>query len=243
MLSLYVKKLNIMKVQIWSDVQCPFCYIGKRRFEEALFGFEHSNVIEIEWKSFLLNPTLKTDPSISVYQSLSDSKGWQMDYTRQVSNQVTEMAAQVGLNFNFDQAVVANSFNAHRLSHLAKKYNKGNELEELLFKAYFTEGKNIDDTKVLTEIGLSVGLNESEVKQTLATNNYNDDVHRDVYEAQTLNVRGVPFFVMDNRYAISGAQATEVFLNTLQTAYSEWQKQPAELNVTDGPTCEPGGDC
>ncbi len=232
-----------MKVQIWSDVQCPFCYIGKRRFEEALANFAHSSEVEIEWKSFLLNPTLKTNPDISVYQSLADSKGWQLDYAKQVTGQVTEMAEQVGLAFNFDQAVVANSFNAHRLSHLAKKYNKGNALEEQLFKAYFTEGKNIDDAEVLTEIGVSVGLDEAEVKQKLSTNAYTDDVYRDVYEAQTLNVRGVPFFVMDNRYAVSGAQATEVFLNTLQTAYAEWQEQPVELNVTDGPSCEPGGDC
>lgn len=153
------------------------------------------------------------------------------------------MAAQVGLTYNFDQAVVANSFNAHRLSHLAKNHNKGDALEEQLFKAYFTDGKNIDDTKVLTEIGVAVGLDEAEVIETLATNAYHDDVYRDVYEAQTLNIRGVPFFVMDNRYAVSGAQATEVFLNTLQTAYTEWQKQPIELNVTDGPSCEPGGEC
>lgn len=232
-----------MKVQIWSDVQCPFCYIGKRRFEEALSVFDHSKKIEIEWKSFLLNPTLKTDPNISVYQSLADSKGWQMDYAKQVTGQVAEMAAQVGLNFNFDQAVVANSFNAHRLSHLAKQYNKGDALEEQLFKAYFTEGKNIDDAGVLTEIALSVGLDETEVKETLSTNAYTDDVNRDVYEAQTLNIRGVPFFVVDNRYAVSGAQASEVFLNTLQTAYTEWQKQPAGLNVSDGPSCEPGGEC
>jgi predicted DsbA family dithiol-disulfide isomerase len=232
-----------MKVQIWSDVRCPFCYIGKRRFEEALSAFEHSNDIEIEWKSFLLDPTLKTDPNISLYQSLSDSKGWQLDYTKQVSNQVTEMAAQVGLTFNFDRAVVANSFKAHRLSHLAKRYGQGDTMEEQLFKAYFTDGKNIDDTNVLTEIGLSVGLNEAEMKETLATNDYSDDVYRDVYEAQTLNVRGVPFFVMDNRYAVSGAQATEVFLNTLQTAYAEWQDKPKELNVIDGPSCEPGGEC
>ncbi|WP_342645155.1 DsbA family oxidoreductase [Mucilaginibacter sp. CSA2-8R] len=232
-----------MKVQIWSDVQCPFCYIGKRRFEEALSSFEHSSEIEIEWKSFLLNPTLKTDPTISVYQSLSDSKGWQMDYARQVTDQVTEMAAQVGLTYNFDRAVVANSFNAHRLSHLAKKYDKGDALEEQLFKAYFTEGKNIDDAEMLTEIGLSVGLDEAEVKQTLATNAYSDDVHRDVYEAQTLNIRGVPFFVVDNQYAVSGAQPTEVFLNTLQTAYTGFKKRSIQLNVTDGPSCEPGGDC
>lgn len=206
-------------------------------------AFNHSDEIEVEWKSFLLNPTLKTDPNISVYQSLADSKGWQIDYAKQVTRQVTEMAEQVGLNFNFDQAVVANSFNAHRLSHLAKQYNKGDALEEQLFKAYFTEGKNIDDVAILTEIGISVGLDETEVKEMLATNAYTDDVNRDVYEAQTLNIRGVPFFVVNNRYAVSGAQATEVFLNTLQTAYAEWQKQPVELSVTDGPNCEPGGEC
>lgn len=233
-----------MKVQIWSDVMCPFCYIGKRRFEEALSAFIHSSEVEIEWKSFQLNPALQTNPDISVHQSLADSKGWQLDYAKQVTEQVSEMAAQVNLAFNFDRAVVANSFNAHRFSHLAKKHSLSNEAEEQLFSAYFTEGKNIDDTDTLVELGSEIGLDTNEVRSVLDNpQTYAADVHQDIYEAETLGIRGVPFFVVNNQYAVSGAQATEVFLNTLNTAYAEWKQQPKGLEVTDGPSCDVDGNC
>ncbi|WP_345951683.1 DsbA family oxidoreductase [Mucilaginibacter sp. PAMB04274] len=232
-----------MKVQIWSDVMCPFCYIGKRHFEEALSAFEHNDVVEVEWKSFQLNPALKTNPDISVYQSLADSKGWNLDYAKQLSNQVTEMAEQAGLQYNFDRAVVANSFNAHRLSHLAKKHGLGDALEERLFKAYFTDGLNIDDKEALVNISTEIGLKAEEVTAVVDSNVYADEVYQDIHEAETLNIRGVPFFVINNRYAVSGAQATEVFLNTMKTAYSEWQLQPKNLEITDGPSCDADGNC
>src|ERR1700744_3335374 len=118
-----------MKIEIWSDVMCPFCYIGKRRFEDALQQFAHKNEVEVEWKSFQLNPDMKTDPSLNINQYLADIKGWNLDYARQMNDHVTEMAAQVGLEYDFDKAVVANSFNAHRLSHLAKKHGLGDAAE------------------------------------------------------------------------------------------------------------------
>ncbi|QJD95127.1 DsbA family oxidoreductase [Mucilaginibacter robiniae] len=231
-----------MKVEIWSDVMCPFCYIGKRRFEEALSHFDHQDEVQVEWKSFQLNPLLKTDTSISVYQSLADSKGWQPEYARQVTEQVTELAAQVGLTYNFDFAVVANSFNAHRLSQLAKKHNLSDAAEEQLFRAYFTDGKNIDDQDTLLDIGLRIGLDAEEVKQALQSDAYTNAVHQDIYEAETLNIRGVPFFVLDDKYAVSGAQPAEVFLNTLQTAYLD-QQQETTTSATEGPACDADGNC
>jgi len=233
-----------MKVQIWSDVMCPFCYIGKRRFEEALTAFSHQDKVEIEWKSFQLNPTLKTNTQINVYESLAESKGWQLDYAKQVTGQVAEMAAQVGLDFNFDKAVVANSFNAHRFSHLAKKHNLGDAAEEQLFRAYFTDGKNVDDADTLVDLGASIGLDAAEIRDALNDKEaYAADVHQDVFEAETLGIRGVPFFVMDNKYAVSGAQATDVFVNTLNTAYQEWEQGNNGLSVTEGPTCDIDGNC
>jgi predicted DsbA family dithiol-disulfide isomerase len=233
-----------MKVQIWSDVMCPFCYIGKRRFEEALTAFSHQDKVEIEWKSFQLNPALKTDTQLNVYQSLANSKGWQLEYAKQVTNQVAEMAAQVGLDFNFDRAVVANSFNAHRFSHLAKQHNLGDAAEEQLFRAYFTDGENIDDIDTLVNLGKNIGLNETEVRDTLNNKEaYAAEVHQDIFEAETLGIRGVPFFVMNDKYAVSGAQATDVFLNTLNTAYQEWEQQSNALIVTNGPSCDIDGDC
>jgi predicted DsbA family dithiol-disulfide isomerase len=233
-----------MKVQIWSDVMCPFCYIGKRRFEEALAAFNQHNKVEIEWKSFQLNPTLKTDTQTNVYQSLADSKGWQLDYAKQVTGQVADMAAQVGLDFNFDRAVVANSFNAHRFSHLAKKYYLGNAVEEQLFRAYFTNGQNVDDIDTLVELGTNIGLDATEIRDVLNNKEtYAADVHQDIYEAETLGIRGVPFFVMNDKYAVSGAQATDVFLNTLNTAYREWEQEGNGLTVTEGPSCDVDGNC
>lgn len=234
-----------MKVQIWSDVMCPFCYIGKRRFEEALTAFGQQDKVEIEWKSFQLNPSLKTDTQISVYQSLADSKGWQLDYAKQVTAQVAEMASQVGLDFNFDQAVVANSFNAHRFSHFAKQHNLGDAAEEQLFRAYFTDGLNIDDQYTLVELGIKIGLDANEVRKTLNnTEAFAGEVRQDISEAETLGIRGVPFFVMNDKYAVSGAQATDVFLNTLNTAYQEWEQEEGNgFTVTEGPSCDVDGNC
>jgi predicted DsbA family dithiol-disulfide isomerase len=233
-----------MKVKIWSDVMCPFCYIGKRRFEQALATSPFKDQIEIEWKSFQLNPTLQTNPNISTHQYLADIKGWTPDYALQLNNQVTEMAEQVGLDYNLDIAVVANSFKAHRFSHLAKQHGLGDAAEEALFNAYFTAGKNIDDTSALIEIGTQIGLDAQLVKETLESNAFADEVDQDIHEAETLGIRGVPFFVMNDKYAVSGAQASEVFFNTLVTAFAEWQQQqPSGLKVIEGPTCDLDGNC
>ena len=234
-----------MKVEIWSDVMCPFCYIGKRRFEDALQQFEHKDKIEVEWKSFQLNPNMKTDPSININQYLADVKGWNLEYAQQMNNHVTEMAAQVGLTYDFDKAVVANSFNAHRLSHFAKKHGLGAAAEEALFNAYFTEGKNIDDHDTLTELGVSLGLNAEDVKQTLDSYDFADAVKRDITEAQHLGIQGVPFFVMNNKYGVSGAQAVPVFSETLEKSFAEWQQENAQpkLTIIEGESCTPDGDC
>ncbi|HEY2581347.1 MAG TPA: DsbA family oxidoreductase [Mucilaginibacter sp.] len=234
-----------MKVEIWSDVMCPFCYIGKRRFEDALAHFEHKDDVEIEWKSFQLNPDMKTNPDISINQYLADVKGWTLDYTRQMNAHVTQMAAEAGLTYNFDKAVVANSFNAHRFSHLAKKHGLGIEAEEQLFRAYFTEGKNIDSEETLIKLGEELGLDPTEIKQTLDSDAYANEVKQDIAEAQYLGIRGVPFFVLNNKYAISGAQAVLVFEETLENAFSEWQKENPKprFEVIEGESCGPDGDC
>ncbi|MBS1504268.1 MAG: DsbA family oxidoreductase, partial [Bacteroidetes bacterium] len=147
-----------MKIEIWSDVMCPFCYIGKRRFESAMNDFSHKDQLEVEWKSFQLNPYMKTDPSVNINQYLAEAKGITADHARQLNDYVTGMAAKEGLKYDFDKAIVANSFDAHRLSHLAKRHGLSDEMEEALFKAYFTEGKNTDDKQTLADLGASVGL-------------------------------------------------------------------------------------
>ena len=207
-----------MKVEIWSDVMCPFCYIGKRRLEEALTQFANADSVEISWKSYQLNPGLKTDPSISIHQHLANIKGLDLEAAKQMNQQVTEMAESVGLTYDFDHAILANSFDAHRLSHLAAQKGLGNAAQEALFKAYFTEGKNIADKETLIALGEGIGLTAADVKQMLSTNAFADAVKHDIAEAQQLGVRGVPFFVFDRKFAISGAQPTAVFLQTLKKA-------------------------
>ncbi len=234
-----------MKIEIWSDVMCPFCYIGKRRFEDALQKSGHDKDIEIEWKSFQLNPDMKTDPTINIDQYLADIKGFSIDHAKQLNAQVTQMAAEAGLTYNFNRAVVANSFNAHRFSHLAKKHGLGDAAEEALFKAYFTEGKNIDDTTTLIELGTAIGLNADEIKATLESDAYAEDVKHDVAEAQQLGIRGVPFFVMNRKYGVSGAQAVPVFEETIEKAFAEWQQENPKpsLEVIEGDSCGIDGDC
>jgi predicted DsbA family dithiol-disulfide isomerase len=232
-----------MKVEIWSDVMCPFCYIGKRRFEDALGKSIHKDEIEIEWKSFQLNPDMVTDPGININQYLAGVKGWSLEQAKEMNAHVTEMAAEAGLTYNFDKAVVANSFKAHRFTHLAKKHGLGDVAEEQLFKAYFTDGKNTDDINTLIELGTAIGLDAAEVKQTLESDAFAEEVKFDIYESQQLGVRGVPFFVLDRKYGVSGAQSVPVFEETIEKAFTEWQQANPKLDIIEGESCGPDGNC
>lgn len=224
---------------------CPFCYIGKRKFEAALAQFPHKEQINIVWKSFQLNPDMKSEPGKSTIQHLSEVKGWSLEEARRITSQVTGMAREVGLTYDFDKAVVANSWDAHRLIQLAKKHGLGDAAEEVLFRAYFTEGRDTADHATLLDLGKSIGLDGGEVTAMLQSDQFGQAVEQDIYEAQQVGVRGVPFFVLNRKYAVSGAQAPETFLGALQTAWPEWEKaQPvlAELQA-DGPVCAPGEVC
>ncbi|MCC7465684.1 MAG: DsbA family oxidoreductase [Saprospiraceae bacterium] len=207
-----------MKIEIWSDVVCPFCYIGKRKLEQALEQFPHRDQVEITWKSFQLDPETPVNGG-DYLQYLATRKGWSLDYTRQLTQQVTQMASNAGLEYHLEKAITANSFDAHRVAHLASTKGLGDGMAEALFKAHFVEGKSISDHKTLTEIGTAVGLEANEVSQLLASKQFTEEVQKDIQEARQLQISGVPFFVVDRKYAISGAQDTSVFLQTLQAAF------------------------
>jgi len=235
-----------MKVEIWSDVMCPFCYIGKRRFENALQQFSNKSEVEIVWKSFQLNPAMKTDPGKNINEYLAETKGWTLSYARQMNDYVTNMAKEVGLQYDFDKAIVANSFDAHRLIQFAKENGKGDEIEERLFRAYFTEGKNTADHTTLIQLGTEIGLDADAIKKILDSNQYADKVEHDIYEAMQIGVRGVPYFVLNDRYAVSGAQASETFLGALNKAWDEYEKEKPALKNIAGDTasvCKPDGEC
>lgn len=208
-----------MKVEIWSDVMCPFCYIGKRRFEHALKNFEHSDEVEIIWRSFQLNPDMETDADANINEYLAEVKGWSLDQARQMNQRVTNMAADEGLEYNMEQAVVANSYDAHRLVQFAKDHGKGDEMEELLFKSYFTDGKNIADHQTLVNLADQIGLDPAEAENVLQSNKYSNAVDHDIQLAKNINITGVPFFLFDRRFAISGAQETEAFLKALKQTW------------------------
>ena len=234
-----------MKIEIWSDVICPFCYIGKRNLETALEQFADQKNIEIVWKSFQLDPTIPEIANESHTEDLVKRKGMPAEQVQGMLANVTEMAKKVGLDYHLEKSVVVNSQKAHQLIQFAKSKKLGNEAEERLFKAFFTEGKNIADTETLVQLGKDFGLEESEIKANLENEKFKYEIAQDIQEAQKIGVTGVPFFVFDRKYAISGAQPTEAFLETLTKSFNEWRKTNPEtkLEVTEGNSCSVDGKC
>lgn len=208
-----------MEVKIWSDVRCPFCYIGKRKFEAALAEFAHNDEVNITWKSFELDPNLQTVEDTNIYEYFSTAKGIPKEQAIGMFDNVTQVAAEVGLDFKLEKSVVANSFKAHRLIQLAKTMNLGDEIEEELFRIHFMEGKNIDDESVLLASGKHIGIPETTITALFNSDDFEAEVRIDQLEAQRIGIRGVPFFVFDDKYAVSGAQAPEIFLQTLEKAW------------------------
>jgi len=234
-----------MKVDIWSDIRCPFCYIGKRKFEKALSTFPQRNKVEVIWHSFELDPTAKTDTTKDVYTYLAEIKGQSREWSVQMHDNIKQTAYEVGLTYNFDKAVIANSFNAHRLIHMAKEAGKGDAAKEALLKAYFTDGKNIDDTETLAVIGASIGLDKQAVSNMLASKKYTKEVRADEDKAREYGINGVPFFVLNDKYGISGAQSPETFSSALQQAWAEYEAAHPTLVMTetDGDVCDVNGNC
>lgn len=238
---------NKMKVEVWSDVMCPFCYIGKRNYEKGLQQFADANDIELVWKSFQLDPGISNDPEdrLDTYDYLSQRKGISRDHVIQMHDQVTRMASNAGLEYHLDKTVMVNSFKAHRFLQLAKEKGLGDEAEEQLFYANFTEGKDFSDTEVLIELGKKIGLSEADVTESLTNEKYVIKVNDDIQDARRIGVTGVPFFVFDNKYAVSGAQPPEAFAQVLEKSYLEWRSAnpKIKLEVSEGPSCSPDGEC
>src|SRR5690554_4826414 len=236
---------NKMKVEIWSDVMCPFCYIGKRNFETALAQFPDKEHIEVIWKSFQLDNSIPEVAKESYHEYLVKNKGMAPAQVTATLDNVTNSAKQVGLVYDFDKSIMVNSFKAHRLIQLAKTKGYGNEAEEILFKAFFTDGKNIADIATLTQLGKEIGLEEEDIKTAFTDDKYARMVSEDIQEAGQVGVRGVPFFVMDRKIAVSGAQPASEFLKNLEKSFAVWRKENPEtkLEIIDGKSCTPEGLC
>ena len=216
-----------MRIEIWSDIACPWCYIGRRRFEKALAQFEHRDAVEVVWRSFQLDPNAPKASSGSAIDSLAESKGISREQSQQMHDHVTQLAAQEGLAYHFDRVRPANSFDAHRLLHFALERGKQGEMKERIQKAYFTDGLTISDVDTLVQLAAEVGLDADETRRVLEDPSaYADKVKADIRKAQMYGINGVPFFVLDERYGVSGAQPSEVFVQALERAWAD--REPVE---------------
>jgi len=230
---------NKLKIQIWSDIMCPYCYIGKRRIEGALAQFKHKDDVEIEWKSFQLDSSFVASENDDMAEHLAEKYRKDVSWAKEMMDSMTQNAKSAGLDFRFDKAIMANSFNAHRLLHLAKKNNLSDAMEETLFKAYLTDGENVNDSETLKRLGLQVGLKADELEALLSSDQFANEVTADITMAQNIGVQGVPFFVFDNKYAVSGAQHVETFVQTLDKVWEEGDFNPklTILNNEAGDSC------
>jgi predicted DsbA family dithiol-disulfide isomerase len=210
-----------MQIEIWSDVVCPWCYIGKRRFEAALAQFAQRDQVAVTWRSFELDPTAPRRITGSLTAMLAQKYGISQEQAEGMQQQVTELAAAEGLTYRLDLAQRGNSFDAHRLIHLAAAHNLQAEAKERLLSAYFCEGRVINDEDTLVALGTELGLPEAEVRAMLANDAYAADVRADQQRGAAFGIRGVPFFVINEKYGISGAQSAEFFRNALEQVWNE----------------------
>ncbi len=230
-----------MKVEIWSDIVCPFCYIGKRKFENALKNFEQKDNVEVVWRSFQLDPEMKPVAGQSVHQYLAKRKGVTLEKGKEMNDYMSGLAKEVGLQYNFDKAIINNTMDAHRMLHFAQQHGVQNEAKEALLAAYYTDGKDTGDRETLVAIGESVGLNADELRTVLQSDKYRDEVLHDQQRAQEVGAQGVPYFVFNDKYAVSGAQPTDVFEQVLDKVWEE-EKPVVETLSADG-FCTPDGVC
>ncbi|MCM3786295.1 DsbA family oxidoreductase [Neobacillus mesonae] len=216
-----------MKVEIWSDYMCPFCYIGKRRFEEALASLPFGESVEVIYRSFELNPNEAVDTDQTTYESLAQKYGTSVDQAKAMTANVVEQAKSVGLNYNFDLIKPTNSFDAHRLAHFAAEKGMDKAMVERLFAAYFVEAQHVGSKDVLVKLAAEIGLDGEETRSVLEGDRYSEEVRSDERQGAELGIQGVPFFVIDRKYGISGAQPLSVFSQALTQAWSE--NQPLQV--------------
>ncbi|KAB7707821.1 thioredoxin domain-containing protein [Bacillus aerolatus] len=221
-----------MKINVWSDFVCPFCYIGKRRLEAALDKFPHKDQVTIQFKSFELDPNAAKEAGKNIHEVLAAKYGMSIEQAKAANANVGEQAASAGLTFNFDKMKPTNTLDAHRLAKFAGEKGKEAELTERLLKAYFTDSLFISDHNVLAEIAGEVGLNKEEVLAFLASDRFTEEVRTDEEEARQLGVQGVPFFVFNDKYAVSGAQPVEAFTSALQKVWEEETGKPVLQNLS-----------
>lgn len=228
-----------MKVEIWSDVVCPWCYIGKRNFEAALEGFEHRDEVEVVWRAFELDPGAPAHREGPYAERLARKYRTSVDEAQGMVDRMTQAAAAVGLDFRFDLAQPGNTFDAHRVIHLAAARGRQDEMKERLLRATFTEGEATGDVAVLVRLATEVGLDATEVTDALATGAFTEEVRAEEAEAAQLEITGVPFFVVDRAFGISGAHPPEALRRILDKAWAASHPPALLISGTGGaPGCD-----
>jgi predicted DsbA family dithiol-disulfide isomerase len=226
-----------MRIEIWSDVVCPWCYIGKRRLEAALAEFPHADQVEVVWRSFQLDPSAPDTPVETVAEHLGRKYGGGADGGRQMIDRVEAVAAEEGMIWRHHESLRVGTVDAHRLLHAAGELR--GDLKEALLRAYFVEAANVADHETLTRIATEVGLDEVTVKEVLTSDRYADEVEADLRQAVAYGATGVPFFVIDQKYGISGAQPVDTFRQVLDRAWAD--AQPAIEVIGGEDACGPDG--
>lgn len=210
-----------MRIDIWSDYACPFCYIGKRKLEKALEEFKGKEDVEIVWRSFQLDPNAKDSTDMDMVSGLAKKYNMSKERAQEMIDQMNNMAKEVGLNYNFKDMIETNTMKAHRLAIYAKEFDLMGDMNERLLKAHFIDGINIGDIEALGDLAEEVGMNKEDVINMLNGDKFIKEVEMDRYEAQQLEINSVPFFVFDNKYAVQGAQPTEAFIDVLKKAFDK----------------------
>ena len=209
-----------IRVDIFSDIACPWCFIGKRRFEQGVEAFEYSDNVDVYWHSYQLDPSLPQNYDGSEAEYLSKMKGLGQEQVSQMLDHVTAQAAGEGLDYDFANLKVANSFTALRVLEHAKQHGAGSEMKEALLSAHFEKGLNTGDEETLLKLAGTLGLDAEELRAKLASGAYAEEVNADIAQARELGISGVPFFIIDGKYGISGAQPAEVFADALAQVHS-----------------------
>lgn len=213
-----------MKITIWSDFVCPFCFIGQANLDNALKTFEHKDEVEIEYKSFQLMPDAEYTPGETYAETFSKMKGVPEERAKGMFEQVMETAEQAGVEINYGTAKLTNTLDAHRVFQYAKEQGKGTEFFKALYDAHFTNGEVLNDEDTLARLSESVGLDSAAVREIVNSDQYNQDVNVDISQASSLGIQGVPFFLVNDKYSISGAQPVELFQEALEKIYHEGQE-------------------
>jgi predicted DsbA family dithiol-disulfide isomerase len=216
-----------MDVEIWSDIACPWCYVGKKRFEAALASFAHADQVTVTWRSFELDPDAPADRGLPHAELIAQKYGRSLEEVAAMDDRLTQVAAAEGIDMHLSQARSGNTFDGHRLIHLARAHGRAEELKERLFRAYFTDGELIADHDALLRAAQDVGLPEAEVREVLLTERFAEDVRDDELTARAAGISAVPCFVIDRKYGASGAQPPEELLRFLEHGWSQREAAPA----------------